>query len=55
MGALSAALVPPRKPGKIADLDAFYTQALWRRVRRERQGRHVKPVAHVSMHVMHAR
>ena len=27
MGALSAALVPPVKPGKVADLDAFNTQA----------------------------
>ena len=27
MGALSAALVPPLKPGKIADLDGFNTQA----------------------------
>ena len=26
MGALSAALVPPVKPGKLADLDAFYTK-----------------------------
>ena len=25
---LSAALVPPLTPGKIADSDAFYTQAL---------------------------
>ena len=26
MGALSAALVPPLKPGKVADLDASYAQ-----------------------------
>ena len=26
MGALSAALVPPLTPGKVADLDAFDTQ-----------------------------
>ena len=33
MGALSAALVPPLKPGKLADLDAFYTEVPLRPVR----------------------